>query len=446
MPSIFEQMVLIPKIVSLGFALTYQRLMQIFTAKIHRLTYSPVDRPKNVVVVGGSFGGFYLAKGLAESLPTGWRVVLIEKKSHFHFTWNFPRISVVSGHDHKCFIPFPRQLSTAPQGVYLFKQGNVVAIDPLKVTLEDKTTFEYEYLAIATGSQARYPAKLDADVKSDCIRFFQEQRRQIEAAKDIVVVGGGAAGVEVAGDIKTRHPDKHVTLVHSRDHILNNFGEALHEITKKALEEMGVSLYLGERVVSGLDSEAPEQVTLGSGKALRCDRLIKCTGQSAQSDLVKQFSPSSVAPSGGLIVEKTLQLKNSPSPQIFALGDVLDISGPKQGRAASLQGFHVADNIVRSIKQTPLKDYKPTMIDVSIDLTLGLASRACLNHHRRSYTDKLYVPQQGKGVAFIDDFGRRHLSIKQTTTEELQVARGWEAMGMKPFHDPEEMAANELDA
>ncbi|EXJ90745.1 hypothetical protein A1O1_03849 [Capronia coronata CBS 617.96] len=410
------------KLAGLVLSLRCQQLTHIIAAKIHRLTYKAVDHPKNVVVVGGSFAGFFLAKHLAESLPTGWRVILIEKKSHYHFTWNFPRISVVPGHDTKAFVPYPRQLSTAPDGVYQFRQANVIAIDLQKVTLADGATIDYEYLAIATGSQARYPAKLDANEKGECIHFFQDQQRRVAAAKDIVVVGGGAAGVEVAGDIKTKYPDKNVTLVHSRDHLLNNFGQGLHDIAKKALEEMGVHLYLGERVVSGLDSEPPTQVTLRSGKALQCDHLIKCTGQSAQSSLIKQFSPASVAPSGAILIEKTLQMKNAPSPRVFALGDVIDVPGPKMGRAASVQGFHVADNIVRSIKHKPLKEYKPTLIDTSIDLTLGL----------------------GKNVMYIDDFGRRDTSFNSKTTEELHAARAWEVMGMKPYHDPAEEEAAAL--
>lgn len=74
------------------------------------------------------------------------------------------------------------------------------------------------------------------------------------------------------------------------------------------------------------------------------------------------------------MVEKTLQLKNSPSPKIFAVGDVIDLPGPKMGRGASMQGIFVADNIVRAIKGRSLRPYTPTMIDRSIELTLGTVS------------------------------------------------------------------------
>ena len=269
-----EKVRLVSKLVVLAFSLVFYRLRLLISARVHRWTYKLVANPKNVVVVGGSFGGFFLAKQLAESLPTGYRVVLIEKHSHFHFTWNFPRISVVSGQTHKAFVPYPKQPSLAPNGVYSFRQGTVIDVDVAKVVLEDGSQIPFEYLAIATGSRARYPARLQVDEKAECIEFFQAQQDRIKAAEHIVVVGGGAAGVEIAGDIKTKYPAKTVTLIHSRDRLLNSFGEGLHDIAKEALEKLGVELFLGERVTSNMETESPTEVTLRSGKILQCDTLV----------------------------------------------------------------------------------------------------------------------------------------------------------------------------
>lgn len=263
------------KLIGLTLSLSLEQLSRVISTKLHLRSYKAVPNSKNVVVVGGSFGGFFLAKQLSESLPTGYRVVLIEKHSHYHFTWNFPRITVVEGHDNKAFVPYPEKPRMAPEGIFVFQQGTVVSIDAHKVTLEDGSTVDYEYLVIATGSQARYPPELDAVVdKQDCIEYFRTQQDRIKSARNIVIVGGGAAGVEIAGDIRSKYSDKTVTLVHSREHLLNQFGSGLHEIAKKDLEALGVTLYLGERVVAGLESENPKAVTLRSGKVLECDLLV----------------------------------------------------------------------------------------------------------------------------------------------------------------------------
>lgn len=266
------------KLIRVALSLGLERVGYLISARIHRLTYKAVPNPKNVVVVGGSFAGFFLAKQLADSLPTGYRVIVIEKHSHYYFTWNFPRVTVVEGHTQNAFIPYPEETSVQPAGVYSLRQGEVVEIGDSEVILSDGTSIPFEYLAIATGSNARYPAEMDADNKSDCVTFLEKQQQRIKVADHIVIVGAGAAGVEVAGDIMTTYTNKKVTLVHSRQQLLNKFGPELHNVAKKGLEDLGVELVLGDRVIAGLDSDGPVEIKLQSGKVLKADMLVgACT-------------------------------------------------------------------------------------------------------------------------------------------------------------------------
>ncbi|KIW14872.1 hypothetical protein PV08_07657 [Exophiala spinifera] len=401
------------KLMRFALSLGLERVGFLVLARIHRLTYKAVPNPKNVVVVGGSFAGFFLAKELADSLPTGYRVIVIEKHSHYYFTWNFPRVTVVEGHTQNAFVPYPDESLVQPAGVYSFRQGEVVDIGDGQVTLADGTIIPFEFLAIATGSNARYPAEMDADNKFDCIAFFEKQQQRIKAADHIVIVGAGAAGVEVAGDIMTTYKNKKVTLVHSRQQLLNKFGNELHNVAKKGLEDLGVELVLGDRVVAGLDSDGPAEIRLQSGKVLQADMLIRSTGQHPESTLVKKAFPSAISPSGNILVEKTLQIKGCP-PNIFACGDVIDLPGPRLGRAATYQGMFVGDNIVRSIKGKPLKEYKPGMIDASIDLTLGV----------------------GNNVTYINDAGDEMTFPTKMPDVNLHAAQAWKVMYAKPFEDP----------
>jgi len=415
-PKMIQKVFLFFKLIGLAISITWDTIGLKISARIHRFTYKSVPDPKNVVVVGGSFAGYFLARQLADSLPTGYRVMVIEKHSHYHFTWNFPRITVIQGHTKNAFIPYPQQSSVKPDGIYSFRQGEVVKIGASEVILSDGSNIPFKYLAIATGSQARYPATMDANDKAGCLRFFEEQQERIKAAHHIVIVGAGAAGVEVAGDIMSHYPQKKVTLVHSREHLLNNFGPGLHDIAKSALEELGVELYLGQRVISGLEADNPTEVTIQSGKVLQCDALIRCTGQSARSALVKDAFSSSVSPSGSILVGETLQITGAP-PNVFACGDVIDLPGPRLGRAAAFQGIIVAQNIVRSINGRPLKTYKPGVVDSSIELTLGL----------------------GNNVTYVNDGGKEMSFPKKVPDLDMHAAQAWKMMGAKPFDDPEDV-------
>jgi NADH dehydrogenase FAD-containing subunit len=122
------------------------------------------------------------------------------------------------------------------------------------------------------------------------MRFFEEQQERIKAAHHIIIVGAGAAGVEIAGDIKSQYPQKKVTLIHSREQLLNNFGPGLHDRAKSALEELGVELYLGQRVISGLEGDNPTEVTIQSGKVLQCDALVGIFRTAFSGNLLTTFT------------------------------------------------------------------------------------------------------------------------------------------------------------
>jgi NADH dehydrogenase FAD-containing subunit len=230
-------------LIKYGIAALYQRAQ----AVIHRWTYRDVLSPKNVVVLGGSFAGTSLAKRLTETLPTGYRVVLVEKNSHFNYLFNFPRYSVLEGHEHKAFVPYAGLAKDAPKGIFELVQDLATNISDSEVELKSGERIKFEYLAIATGTRQNPPAQVKSTEKKDGCAELRDMQAQIKSAKNIALVGGGPVGVQLAGDIKTFYEDKRVVLIHSRDQLLPNFGKRLHDYVVDKLVGIGVTVMLGER-------------------------------------------------------------------------------------------------------------------------------------------------------------------------------------------------------
>jgi len=252
----------VPLVLSLAAGRAVQKVQAIY----HSYTYKAIPDARNVVVIGGSFAGIMLARRLAETLPTGYRVVLVEKNSHMHFVFNFPRFSVIPGHEAKAFIPYNNAVSGAPEGIFDQIRGTVKSISDKEVVLESGETVPYDYLAIATGCSQPFPARLRATEKTEGCSELQRFQKRVDDAKSIALVGGGAVGVEMAADIKSFFPEKNVTLIHSRAQLLPRFGKRLHDHAAKALTDLGVDLKLEERpTVSRHDShdiDASGQSTL----------------------------------------------------------------------------------------------------------------------------------------------------------------------------------------
>ncbi|WWC60923.1 uncharacterized protein I303_103499 [Kwoniella dejecticola CBS 10117] len=63
---------------------------------------------KTVVVMGVAYGGKRAATLLSESLPSNWRLIVIDRNSHFNHLYAFPRFAVLPQHAPKAYIPYTR--------------------------------------------------------------------------------------------------------------------------------------------------------------------------------------------------------------------------------------------------------------------------------------------------------------------------------------------------
>ena len=256
-------------LVRYGITLLYQRVQ----AAAHSWTYREVSSPKNVVILGGSFAGIQLAKRLTETLPTGYRIVLIEKNSHFNYVFNFPRYSVLQGHEQKAFIPYSGLAKDSPKGILELVQDLATDIADGEVELKSGGRVKFEYLAIATGTRQNPPAQVRGTEKVDGCGELRNMQKQIEVSKSIAIVGGGPVGVQLAGDIKTFYEDKHVVLIHSRQRLLPNFGKVLHDYVIDAMVRMGVTVMLDERPRLP-DGTGPLTLQFKDGKSEQFDLVV----------------------------------------------------------------------------------------------------------------------------------------------------------------------------
>jgi NADH dehydrogenase FAD-containing subunit len=246
------------KVLKYFFPLSIQLLRQKFQAIVHQWTYKQVKSPKNVIVIGGSFTGLQLATRLGHTLPTGYRVVLIEKNSHFNFSFNFPRYSVLRGHEARAFIPYDASGKDFPPGIFQITHVIVTSVEEDFVQLDTGERISYNYLAIASGSSQPLPAKVASSNKAEACEELRSVQESIKTADTVAIIGGGAVGVEIATDIKSYYPEKQVTIVHSRPQLLPHFGPRLHDYISEKIANMGIRLELGERPRLPYEKESPQ--------------------------------------------------------------------------------------------------------------------------------------------------------------------------------------------
>ncbi|KAI0403877.1 FAD/NAD(P)-binding domain-containing protein [Xylaria palmicola] len=343
---------------------------------------------RNIIVIGGSYVGVATTQGLAKVLPSTHRVLLIEPHSHFHHLFAFPRFAILPSHEHKAFIPYTGTFAGAPSdpGRHHVVTARVSALLGDRVVLDrdwqGSREIPYDYVVVASGTRLRAPGTMQDDDKTPSVRYLRAYQGRLGRARSVVVVGGGAVGVQMATDLKEIYPEKDIALVHSRRQLMPLYHERLDEIIKALCQELGIKLVLGSRVdipadeFQGANEGEPITVSLQDGSTLEADVVIPATGQTPNTQFLSALAASSVGslvnPANGFIrVRPTLQFQDPAYPHLFAVGDVADSGAHKAARPGAAQAQVVASNILDMVEgREPSGE-----IEVSppgIHLTLGL--------------------------------------------------------------------------
>ncbi|MAG70638.1 MAG: FAD-dependent oxidoreductase [Vicinamibacterales bacterium] len=194
----------------------------------------------------------------------------------------------------------------------------------------------------------------------------------------IVVVGGGAGGVEVAFSLDARlkslaGPPIEVTLLNRSERIIEGYPEGLVRRVERHAATRGVRVLNRTRV----DAVTADSVQVDSGERLPSDAVVWVTG--AVSHPLFRNSGLPTDPRGFVRIRSTLQLEEHDD--VFAVGDCgtfIDYPRtPKAGVYAVRQGPILADNLRASLAGRPLQTYTPqpeflTLLNLGDGRALGV--------------------------------------------------------------------------
>lgn len=187
--------------------------------------------------------------------------------------------------------------------------------------LESGNEIAYDKLVLALGSTPVIPPikGIEKDgvfvVKKDR-DYLEEMKEYIERSKNIVIVGGGYIGVEMADELMKE--GKNVTVVEMLDRLLpttmdREFGEKAEEI----LEAAGTKILVNHKVKAIVGEEAVTAVRLEDGEEISADLVIVSAGARPNVTLASKFGLA-VHPRNGIWVNEYLRTFDK---DIFAIGD-----------------------------------------------------------------------------------------------------------------------------
>jgi len=330
---------------------------------------------RRVVIIGAGFGGLACAKKLRKS--PSFSVTLVDRNPYQLFSPLLYQVATASLPEDD--IAFP--VRTAYREVQ-FVRAEVTSVDTQSKTLglENGKSLAYDDLVLAVGSEGstfgiKGVAENTLQMKSvqDAREIRRSLLRNYESVEDeilpleslnVVIVGGGPTGVELAGAVSELQreirrefehiaPQASVTLLEAGPRLLPSFHPRSSNYTAKTLRRMGVDV----RVDAAVTEATPRSLRLKDGSELVAGTRIWAAGVVAPP-IWKFLGDTDRA--NRIKVDEHLRLNDS----IWVVGDAASF-GDKTGRALPMiapvaiqQGKHVARQLRRRESKRALESFE----------------------------------------------------------------------------------------
>ena len=333
------------------------------------------DSNLEVVIIGSGYAGVETFKELDKKHLSNVKLTLLSKTNYFYHNVASPRaICEANLADDICL-----RLDKIVKGKNRqFIHGSVVSIDPatnqLNYTKQDSDenqTIKFDYLVFGLGSSYVSPFHSSEYDRAKQIDLIKDYNSKINSSDSILIVGGGAVGVELAGEFKTDFPDKKITLLTNSNRLVPAMSESFSTKALSVLNRRKVDVIFSDKInLSNVENFKANKLKTQNGKEIEFDAYFICTGGKPCTDLLKNCMPSCLNQNGYIKVTDTFQLMNNPN--MFALGDCCDSEDGKLAYKAGAQAPTVAYNIEQLIKknENKLKKYAVSTTPIMI-LSIG---------------------------------------------------------------------------
>lgn len=346
--------------------------------------FAEMETREKIVIIGGGFAGLQLAKSLNNKRK---KVIVIDKVNHHMFQPLFYQVACGRIEPSNISFPFRKIFQRSRNVQYRMTDVQKILPDQNKIITED-AEFTYDKLVIATGCKTNFfgNGKMEhltfgmkntqeaIAIRNHVLLTFEkliiERKRSDDGNWNIVIVGSGPTGVELAGafaemkkDILPRdYPhmnfdNLNIILVSSTTTPLSVMSEESQQMSEKYLKELGVQ-FMSDEFVTDYDGD---KVYMKSGKTIASNNVIWAAG--VIGNIIEGLNPDVMIRNR----YKTDRFNRVLGYQnIYAIGDIAYMETPKYPQAhpqvanvAINQGKNLGRNFLRK-SENDWKEYEYT--------------------------------------------------------------------------------------
>ena len=291
-------------------------------------------------------------------------------------------------------------------GFARLEDASTIAVDG------DARTITAKNIIVATGTRPRPVPGLEID--GDVVISSREALELPEAPSPIVIVGGGATGVEFA--YLYRAYDAEVTVVEMMPHLLPSEDEEISRHLERSFSRQGIKALTGSRVTDV--KRTPEGVTItvetpDGSASLDCRRVLVAAGVQGNTDGIGLEDVGIEVERSFVRVDDTMR---TSVPNVYAIGDVT--GRMLLAHVAMAQGVLAVEGIAGI--HSPALDYKkmPRATYCNPQVTsFGYTEKEAGEMERSVKIGKFPFQANGKALALGEAEGMVKLVVDADTDE-----------------------------
>jgi NADH dehydrogenase len=348
---------------------------------------------KKIVIAGGGFGGIRSALALEAKRLRGVKIILVSQTPHFEYAAALYR--VVTGRS-PLEVCIPLREIFAGKNVEV-AEDEIVAIDPAGKSMRGASGshYRYDYAIAAFGSETAYfgiPGLRERSFGFKSIPQALRLKKHLHeafaaalkagpdekiSAAHIVIVGGGASGVELAGELTLYAKSvarNHgllpsfvtIDLIEAASRLVPSLPEDVSGRIEKRLRSLGINIFLNRTVME----EDIKKIHL-KDMEFKTETVIWTAGVKPHK-MYGKIPGLELDKKGRAAVDR--HLRAPKFPELFILGDGASTPYSGMAQTADHDGSYAADAIARAILKKPLVPYRPRAPIYAIPVGPGWAA------------------------------------------------------------------------
>ncbi|WP_048056043.1 CoA-disulfide reductase [Pyrococcus sp. ST04] len=333
---------------------------------------------KTVVVIGGGAAGMSAASRVKRLKPE-WDVKVFEATEWVsHAPCGIPYVVEGISPTEK-LMHYPPEVFIKKRGIDLHLNAEVIEVDQGYVRVREggeERSYEWDYLVFANGASPKIPpvegielkGVFTADLPPDAVAIKEYMEKN--EVRDVVIVGGGYIGVEMAEAFAVQ--GKNVTVIERGDRILKrSFDKEVTDILEERMKQH-VNLRLQEIIMRIEGKDRVEKVVTDAGE-YKADLVVLATGIKPNTELARQLGVR-IGETGAIWTNEKMQ---TSVENVYAAGDVAETRHVITGRrvwmplapAGNKMGYVAGSNIAG--KEITFPGVLGTSVTKFMDIEIG---------------------------------------------------------------------------